>query len=258
MIAVAIVYLGLLTMLLGAVALLHPLPALGIPTRVGALAPLLAGLLLTAAALAMPASETRVAAARTRLDEFAPRYQFSERHTIRVQAPPPVAYEAVRTVTANEIRGFNTLTWIRRFGRSGPESILHAPGQTPLLDVATRTTFLELAEVAGREIVVGTVVAAPIGWTRKAARTAAAFKSLTAPGFATATMNFRVEPDGRGGSLVSTETRVFATDASARRRFAAYWRVIYPGSALIRRSWLAAIRRRAEASAIDSASSATR
>jgi len=60
-------------------------------------------------------------------------------------------------------------------------------------------------------------------------------------------MNFLVEPDGRGGSLLSTETRVFATDAVARRRFAVYWRVIYPGSALIRRMWLRAIRLRAEA-----------
>jgi hypothetical protein len=44
---------------------------------------------------------------------------------------------------------------------------------------------------------------------------------------------------------VSTETRVFATSPAARRRFAAYWRVIYPGSAIIRRSWLRAIRHRA-------------
>ncbi len=45
---------------------------------------------------------------------------------------------------------------------------------------------------------------------------------------------------------LTTETRVFATDSRARRRFAVYWRVIYPGSALIRRSWLDAIKRRAE------------
>jgi len=40
-------------------------------------------------------------------------------------------------------------------------------------------------------------------------------------------------------------TRVFASGPAARRRFAAYWRVIYPGSALIRRMWLRAIERRA-------------
>jgi len=37
----------------------------------------------------------------------------------------------------------------------------------------------------------------------------------------------------------------FSPTAPRRRRFAAYWRLIYPGSALIRRSWLRAIRQRA-------------
>jgi len=32
---------------------------------------------------------------------------------------------------------------------------------------------------------------------------------------------------------------------STRRRFAGYWRIIYPGSALIRRMWLRAVARRA-------------
>ena len=58
-------------------------------------------------------------------------------------------------------------------------------------------------------------------------------------------MNFAVTPHGPNGSIVSTETRVFASSPSARRRFAAYWRVIYPGSAIIRRMWLRAIEKRA-------------
>ena len=43
-----------------------------------------------------------------------------------------------------------------------------------------------------------------------------------------------------------SETRVHATNAQARRRFAGYWAVIRPGSGFIRRMWLRAIRRRAE------------
>ena len=59
-------------------------------------------------------------------------------------------------------------------------------------------------------------------------------------------MNFLVEDEGGGWTRVTTQTRVFATDLAATRRFATYWRVIYPGSALIRRMWLRAIKRRAE------------
>ena len=59
-------------------------------------------------------------------------------------------------------------------------------------------------------------------------------------------MNFLVRPDDHGGSTISTETRIYANNQSALRRFAIYWRVIHPGSDIIRRMWLRAIKRRAE------------
>ena len=59
-------------------------------------------------------------------------------------------------------------------------------------------------------------------------------------------MNFHVTDEGGGVSRLVTQTRVAASDAAAERRFAAYWRVIYPGSAFIRRMWLRAIKARAE------------
>ena len=59
-------------------------------------------------------------------------------------------------------------------------------------------------------------------------------------------MNFRVDDEGGGWCRLRTETRVLGTDEAARGKFAMYWCVIYPGSAIIRREWLAAIKRRAE------------
>jgi hypothetical protein len=58
--------------------------------------------------------------------------------------------------------------------------------------------------------------------------------------------DFRVAPRP-GGARIETETRIAATDAGARRRFACYWRLVGPGSTLIRRDMLRASRRRAEA-----------
>jgi hypothetical protein len=102
-----------------------------------------------------------------------------------------------------------------------------------------------LADVPTREYVLGTFVAAPAdAGTRK--WTAESFANLHEPGFAKAAMNFRIEPRGTDASTLSTETRVYATDATTRRAFKVYWRTIYPGSALIRVSWLRAIKRRAE------------
>src|SRR5262249_15603282 len=148
--------------------------------------------------------------------------------------------------SADEITFFRTLTWIRRGGRPGPESILNAPERQPLLDVATQTSFLLLAEEPSHEIVVGQAVVVPHGWRPSRKPTPSEFKAVHEPGFALAAMNFLVEDAGPDACIVTTETRIYATDISARRRFSFYWRVIYPGSALIRRMWLNAIKRRAE------------
>ncbi|MGH7720148.1 MAG: hypothetical protein ACREON_15065 [Gemmatimonadaceae bacterium] len=230
---------------MGLVTTIRPIRRLRLTSRRRGLALLGAGALLVLVGWSLPAPETRVSPPRTLLDRHFPAYQFNELHSTRIDAPPERVYRALKQVTAPEIRLFQTLVWIRRFGRSGPESILNAPESKPILDVATQTTFLWLADEPSRELVVGTVVMSPPGTARPA--TADAFAAITGPGYAKAAMNFLIEPNGQGGSILSTETRVYATDAGARRRFARYWRVIYPGSDLIRRGWLGAVKQRAEA-----------
>ena len=185
---------------------------------------LLAALALIVIALAWPTSITRTTINASHLDGVMPRWQFNERHAIHVDAPPARVYAAIRAVTADDIRFFRTLTAIRRLGRPLPPGILNA-NREPILDLATRTSFRWLANDPPRELVVGTRIARDT----------------------TATMNFLVTPDARGGSNLSTETRVYAATASAARAFAVYWRIIRPGSDIIRRSWLRAIKRRAEA-----------
>jgi hypothetical protein len=206
---------------------------------------LVAGFALAFVGLVLPARESRVGHIGTHLDRFAPAWQFHEVHTMRVDAPPARVYEAIRQVRADEIALFRTLTWIRRGGRELPEGILNPGERASLIDVATRSGFIYLADDPPREMVIGTVIAAPKGTRGKL--TPDVFRRTLPPGFTLASMNFVVRADGPG-SIVSTETRVFANSAAGRRRFAAYWRAIYPGSALIRRMWLRAIARRAEAS----------
>ena len=105
-----------------------------------------------------------------------------------------------------------------------------------------------LAQMPTREVVIGTMVVAPDGqdgreWTPEA------FRDLAEDGYAKAAMNFRMLDEGDGHTRLVTETKVFATDRWTTRRFAVYWRLIYPGSSLIRTMWLKAIRERAEAGA---------
>jgi hypothetical protein len=246
MIPVALVYIGFLVAFLGFISLLKPLKFLRIRSRAQGAVVLVAGVLTVAVGMMLPSAKTRIAEPLTKLDDFVPVYQFSEFHSTRVAASRDRAYRAIKDITAGEILLFRTLTWLRRFGRPGPENILNAPERLPILDVATRTGFLLLAENPGDEIVVGTLVIAPRGWRAQHRPTPEDLKRLQEPGFALAAMNFRVEDSGPDACRVTTETRVYATDAGSRRAFARYWRIIYPGSALIRRMWLRGIRKRAE------------
>ena len=73
------------------------------------------------------------------------------------------------------------------------------------------------------------------------------FAGFDQAGYAKMAANFRLAPTaGRRAPRLSTETQVACTDAASARRFARYWWLIRPASGAIRRSWLAAIKRRAE------------
>ena len=259
MLGSAVLYAGLVLAFLGVVTLVRPLRSLRIPSRRRAAVVLAIGVAAVVVAVAWPAPTMHVAGSRTQLDAVMPAWQFGERHAIRVHADPAQVEWAARTVTAREIRLFRLLTWIRNPRRPSspqPANILAAPADRPILDVALGSGFMMLAEEPGREIVFGTLVVVPDEVRRLPAEerqrlrdafNPAAFSALSKPGYAKAAMNFRLHDEGGGWTRVVTETRVFATDDHAGRRFAAYWRTIYPGSALIRRMWLRAIRARAEA-----------
>jgi hypothetical protein len=231
----------------GLVSLIRPLRFLWIRNRRSALAISAVGLLVSLGALFWPFSEKEATTRRAKLDDWMPRWQVDERHTLEVAAAPDKVFSAIRAVRADEILLFRTLIAIRRCGQSGgPESILNAPEEKPLLDVATQTTFVLLEEEAPGELVVGTVIGAPRDVRTARGLTPDLFRETIPPGFVLATMNFVVQPNNRGGSTVSTETRIHANIAPALREFGVYWRLIHPGSDIIRRMWLRAIKQRAE------------
>lgn len=238
-----LVYSGFLTILVGLLAAVHPLRGLRLTTRKRGSLTMGAGVLLVLMGWSLPVREMR-AAGSARLDQILPRYHFAEHHERHIDATPTQVWRALHEVKASDIRFFRTLTTIRRLGRPGREDILNAPEHLPILDVALRTGFVRLANEPERELVIGTTVIAPEG--AAVPRAADEFRTVADRGFAVAAMNFRIQPDPRGGSLLTTDTRVFATDPASRRSFARYWSVIYPGSALIRREWLRAVARGAQ------------
>jgi hypothetical protein len=225
--AVALVYGGLAGMLAGAVSVVRPIRLLGVQTRLAGVTLFSASAVLLIAGVFLPAPLHSVSTPQVDLDRAMPAWQFGEHHATRVRATPERIDAAIRQVTADDIALFRTLTWIRspRLRRQDVD-ILHPPSTpTPILDVALRSGFMKISDRPANEIVLMTRIGRGVN----------------------ATMNFRVTPAGDGSSELTTDTRVFAIDPQATLAFAAYWRMIYPGSALIRVMWLRAIRLKAEA-----------
>lgn len=187
--------------------------------------------------------------AETELDRLLPTYDFRERHARVVAAAPELVYRALHDVTLGEMPLVRPLFALRslpaRFVRRGG---LPRTSDAPILAQMIDFGFAILAEQPPRELVAGEI-SKP--WTLKGARPlpsirdAAGFAAFDRAGFVKVAMNFGVvEHDD--GTLLTTETRILATDPRSRRNFGRYWFVIRLGSGAIRRSWLRAIARRAE------------
>ena len=253
LIGVALMYSGLGTIGLGGISLLKPLAFLGIRTRLAGSIVMAAGVLLMVPAVLLPAPLRRGSGEQA-LDRFVPAYQFYEVHSILIQAPPEAVYAAVKSVTAPEIHWYRALAWLRspHLGRA-PESVLNPPPDRPIVEVFLRSGFMMLADDPGHELVFGTIRGRCNPTLRQTQAKGWAthpqpedFLGFNPPRCVKIAANFRLRPAMGGATLLTTETRVYATDSTVARRFAAYWRVIYTGSSWIRVMWLDAIKRRSE------------
>jgi hypothetical protein len=199
-----------------------------------------AGGVLALVGLLLPAP-ARLADATCLLDSALPRYEFHERHSVRIRASVADVMRAVRSVSADEIQLLRGLMWVRSLGRS---RLVGPRGAQPVIDAMVHSGFLSLAK-SEREVVFG---AAGRFWSTGIVpvATAADYHAFAAAGCVKAATNFLIADESNGWCRLTTETRIAGIDATARRKFAVYWRLIYPGSALIRRMWLHAVARRAE------------
>jgi hypothetical protein len=188
--------------------------------------------------------------ASTVLDRLVPTFQAVERHSVTIAASADQVWAALTQVTVAELHLFRLLMGLRVL----PGRLLGRPrarfdAHEPLLGWAVRFGFTVLDEDAPGELVVG-AVGQP--WRLAGGRGMAVaggeeFAAFDQAGYAKMAANFRLAPIvGDRAIQLSTETRVACTDATSARRFAGYWWLIRPASGAIRRSWLAAIKRRAE------------
>jgi hypothetical protein len=173
------------------------------------------------------------------LDDFLPAYEFSERHSLAIDAPTSRIDAALREISISDIPVARALWWLRRLGRP------YGNAATPFVGGELPGVVLE--DAPGQGIILGlTGQFWRLRGDADPARptTADEFLAYARPDACKAVIDFRVSHNG-----LSTETRVHVEDRAARERFRRYWLAIRPFSGLIRILLLRAARRRAEATA---------
>lgn len=235
-------YSGIVLALCGLANLAIPFRFLGIRKRaIGALV-LVGGVVLALTALLWPAPTIRVAQPKTLLDDIMPEYQFFERHSARIHARSELVMQAIRQSTFGDMKSLITLLKIR-----GAALRIHDSGDF-LQDKRVLDAFSESGYLSGgseHEIVMFGVWNARAN-RRPEVRTSQEFTAYREQGAVKMAYDFNVEDRGGGWSTISTETRVLALDDVTRRGMGRYWRLIVPGSGLLRRQWLEGIQKRAE------------
>lgn len=175
----------------------------------------------------------------TLLDDLLRDPDIRMRHTRSIAAPPPLVYAALRTTDLSRSPLVRLLLTLRT---------LRLPKGPLTLDSLTRAGFMVVGERPGEEIVLGVVGKfwKPSGERRPA--DPAQFRRGAPEGEVLVAWSFEVakrEERGarRESTLLATETRIKCGDPATLRTFRRYWRLVHPGSALIRRAMLRAVER---------------
>jgi hypothetical protein len=239
-------YAGLMLVITGLICLIHPLRIIFVRSRKAAAGLIAAGIFGAGLALFWPASTTTVSARASLLDEAMPQFEFVEHHQIRVHAPLATAYAALQAVTPDELAAYPVLMTVRnaamgrRWSRpTGPSPAISTIFSDP------RSGYM-LIQRNDREMVFGGIGRVRSTTEQPAFSSPAAFASFDQPGCVKVAFNLKVVDAGNGWTTLSTETRLHALDRGSLRATGVYWRLIYPGSGMLRTMWLQAARSRAE------------
>jgi hypothetical protein len=178
------------------------------------------------------------------LDDLLPTADQVTRQSTRISAPPDVVWDEMVTAPLRSL----PLTLLLAGARALPVVLAgRADG------AALRRPFLDLipvprlAEDPPSSVLFGGVLQPwhLSGGEHGPALDAGALRGFAEPGWVRTGVEFRLTPRP-GGTELTCETRVVATDPRSRRRFARYWLLIAPGSSAIRWELLAAVKQRAE------------
>ena len=188
-----------------------------------------------------------------RLDKHMPDWDATRIERRVIDATPENVYDAALNTdfvdAVRHSRGVQVLFAMRALAERVATAVRRRPpiraaaatlrvGALPL-----RGEWVTLGQDWPNEIAFGAIGRFWAGETKWLISDASVFGSFEQPGFAKIACHFAFRRLGDGRTLVTYEARTKATDATSRRAFLRYWRLVSPFVGLVMRSMLATIER---------------
>lgn len=179
------------------------------------------------------------------IEQFMPHADYRERHETIVRAPADVVFDVARHFDLQSIPLVRAIFWLRAvvLGAQRPAAGLFASG---LVAATKQLGWGELALDPDRELVMGATVQPWQADVTFTAVPADRFLDFAEPDQVKIVWTLEAESLGPALTRFRTETRVLATDATARQKFRRYWRIFGIGIVMIRWLLLPALRREAQ------------
>ena len=178
------------------------------------------------------------------LDRFVPNYDIVERHQVLIRADAATVMAAAKDMRMRDAPLVDAVFKARALAMGARDE--GAAVASGIIEETKAMGWGVLAEVPGREIVVGAVTRPWEGKVTFISIPPDGFAAFAEPGYVKIAWTLRADETSAATTVFRTETRAIATDGFARRRFRRYWSLVSPGVWLIRRMTLSPLRREAE------------
>lgn len=178
------------------------------------------------------------------LDEFIPAPDARERFAMGVDAPPEIVFPVARDFDMQSLLPIRAIFRLREIVTRATTVRREPRG---MLEELTSLGWAVLRLEPPRLLIGGAACQPWLANVVFRPVPAPDFRAFAEPGMVKIAWTVEVTPEGAAASRLATETRVVATDESARRRFLRYWRWARFGIFPIRWLLLPAIGRKAEA-----------
>ncbi|MDD4822010.1 MAG: hypothetical protein PHI48_05565 [Bacteroidales bacterium] len=244
-------WIGVILAVVGAVSLIHPLIFLLILNRFIAALVMIGGVLISLASLLYPVKMKHSSTTNQKIDALLPDFAFNEFHEVRINASPERVKQLLQVTGVKDIAAARWLMKIR--GIADEDVDLSDRASHNIVGSETISTpDFNFFVVAPDELITVMILKSVI-ITNNSNQLAPPeisrleeFTSFDTPGYVKVAVNFRFISTDTNETILTTETRNKGITARDNRVFGYYWKIIYPGSAIIRRVWLDTIKKKAQ------------